>query len=98
MAHVSSGNGAASEMTALRADLDALRENLAELTQTLRQTGRDGTAAAAEEVRVVSDKAGRAVRAGADQLARVVQERPALACGIAVGIGALIGAAFLRRR
>lgn len=98
MAHQSSGNGATSEMTALRADLDSLRDNLAELTHTLRQTGRDGTAAAAEEVRNVSDQAGRAVKAGADQFARAVQERPALACGIAVGIGALIGATFLRRR
>lgn len=98
MAQTSPGNGAATDITTLRADLDSLRENLAELTQTLRRTGRDGTAAAAEEVRHVSDKAGRAVKAGADQLSRIVQERPALACGIAVGIGALIGAAFLRRR
>ncbi len=97
MANPSSGNGATSEMTALRADLDGLRETLAELTRSLHQTGRDGAAVAAGEARNFGDKAGQVVKAGTDRIARAVQERPALACGVAIGVGALIGAALLRR-
>ncbi|MCF4164898.1 hypothetical protein L2U69_04505 [Zavarzinia compransoris] len=82
----------------LRADIDALRSGLSELTRSLRQTGRDGAGIAAAEAKAAAGKAREAIQAGSARVGEAVKARPALACGVAIGVGALLGAAIARRR
>lgn len=83
---------------ALRADIDALKSGLAELTRSLRQTGRDGAGIAASEAKAAAGKAREAIGAGSARVGEAVKARPALACGVALGVGALLGAAIAKRR
>ncbi|WP_133251589.1 hypothetical protein [Zavarzinia aquatilis] len=86
-----------SDTAPLRADIDQLRQTLAELTRVVQQTGRDGTIAVADDMKAAGNQARAFVEAGTEGIARAVRAKPALACGVALGIGTLIGAALLRR-
>ena len=82
------------QLSALRADYDALRKDIAEVTKALRDTA-DTRGSAAKRASEAADAAGERLRETATEalgsLENEIRERPWVVLGAAFGIGLLIG-------
>ena len=83
------------KLSDLRADYDALRKDLAEVTKALRDTANARAGATAKRAADAADAATERVRTTATEavgsLENEIRERPWVALGAAFGIGLLIG-------
>ena len=88
------------KLSDLRADYQALRKDLAEVTKALRDTAKTRAASTAKRASEAADAAGERVRTTAteaiDSLENEIRQRPLVVLGAAFGIGLLIGR-LLRR-
>ena len=88
------------QLSELRADYDALRKDLAEVTKALRDTANTRAGSTAKRASEAADAAGERLRETATEalgsLENEIRERPWVVLGAAFGIGLLIGR-LLRR-
>lgn len=89
--------GAAPE-SALEADLAALRDDVARLTETLHALLADGAATAKNAAREGADAARAKVEGAAEDLSDAIVENPLTSVLIALGVGYVVGALGRSRR
>ncbi|PZQ17768.1 MAG: hypothetical protein DI565_03235 [Ancylobacter novellus] len=90
--------GAAAPESALEADLAALRDDVARLTDTLQSLLADGAATAKNAAREGVDTARAKVEGAAEDLSDAVVENPLTSVLIALGVGYVVGALGRSRR
>ncbi|MFN3228405.1 MAG: hypothetical protein ACK41P_00965 [Asticcacaulis sp.] len=82
----------------LKSDFDSLSADVARLAKAMGEMGIDKANAAAVNL----DEAGEAIKAGASSslqaFEKVIREHPATSFGVALGVGALLGAVLFSRR
>ncbi|GGF67796.1 hypothetical protein GCM10007301_29380 [Azorhizobium oxalatiphilum] len=82
-------NTDAPSLSALKADVQQLKSDIAQLMDTIKRTATDATAGVAYDAAAVpSDKL--------DELSLCIQERPLKSVAIAAGVGAFLGIILLR--
>ncbi|MBA4791558.1 MAG: hypothetical protein AB1698_18055 [Pseudomonadota bacterium] len=81
----------------LKADLAAVKADLAQLMQTLTRTARHGVDGASEEAEAAMGDVSEWAEGQYATLRDYIQEKPLTACAIAAGVGALLGQILLRR-
>ncbi|HMN96234.1 MAG TPA: hypothetical protein PKC43_07965 [Phycisphaerales bacterium] len=80
----------AAEVEAIKADLRALRDDVSSLSRSLLHAGADSAKAARD---VVEQSVTCASRSAED----AIRERPFMSIAVALGVGAVLGAAICRR-
>ena len=81
----------------LRADIDALRAAVSDLTRHLGKAGANGAAAAADGMKAAANDAGRWVSDRSQVVGEAVKAQPLLACSVSLAAGAVLGALLVRR-
>ncbi|MEW6255347.1 MAG: hypothetical protein AB1592_05270 [Pseudomonadota bacterium] len=81
----------------LKADLAAVKADLAQLMQTLTRTARHGVDGATTEAEAAVGEVSEWAEGQYATIRDYIQEKPITACAIAAGIGAVLGQILLRR-
>lgn len=81
----------------LKADLAAVKADLAKLMDTLERTARHGANGAAGEAEAAIDEVTEWAESQYETLRESIRAQPLAACAIAAGVGALLGQILLRR-
>ncbi|WP_127090788.1 DUF883 family protein [Aquabacter cavernae] len=81
----------------LKADLAAVKADLAQLMQTLSRTARHGVDGAGEEAEAAMGEVSEWAEGQYATLRDYIQEKPITACAISAGVGAVLGLILLRR-
>ncbi len=81
----------------LKRDIDHLRDDLAQVTRTLREMGADESDGAFRRIREAVGTASHGARRAAEGTVHQIEERPLVSVAGALGAGILIGALLNRR-
>ncbi len=82
----------------LKRDIDHLRNDIAEVTRTLRDMGIDGRDGAGRRIRDAVGSATDGARRAAEETVHRIEERPLVSMAGAFGAGVVLGALLLNRR
>lgn len=85
------------QMGVLRADIDALRTAVSDLTRHLGKAGANSAAAAADSVKAAANDVGHWVSDRGQAVGEAVKQQPLLACSVSLAAGAILGALIARR-
>ena len=91
------GSAAEARIADLKADLAAVKADLAQLMDTLSRTARHGVDGASGEAEARIGEVTEWAEGQYETMKDYIQEKPFTACAIAAGIGALFGQILLRR-
>ena len=86
------------DIQALQAQIKELRDDLAGLTETLRDLARHGSAEATAKMRESGEKLWGEAKKKASGLAEEIEEKPVTAAVTAFSVGVLLGMIFSGRR